>query len=305
MAKGFGLAALAAAAYASGPVWATEAYRQDLTWQVVLTWRFLIAAAVSWLLIAAVPRFRSQFRRVSRRSLIELLALGALFVANAASFYASLTLIPVALAVVLSHLSPAIIFMLSRRFGQGLRGYRAVGAVALATIGAMLSVGGVAGGANPVGVGLALFSTGVYAIWAMLVSRQGGERKDARVEGIEVFPATTIMFTGTAVVFLLLTTGLGGIPELLAVEMTTWSLLVGFALVASILALQAWYASAGLIGVARTAIVATVEPFVAMLLALWFLSQQVTSLQIAGAALVVAAAVMVHSMPTRAAPIVN
>jgi drug/metabolite transporter (DMT)-like permease len=296
--QGFALAFVAAGAYASGPIWAAYAYQYDVSWSVVLTWRFTVAAAICWAIVAVVPGFRSQLRALDRHSVATLLGLGSLFVANAGTFYASLTLVPVTLAVVLSHLSPVIIFVLSRRFGEGLYGYRALIALGLATVGSLVSVGGVAGGASHLGVFLALASTIIYSGWAMLAARQGGERSGKRVAGVTALPATTIMFTGTAIGFIVWEGVAGRIGDVLTVPVSIWPTLVGFALVASIIGLQAWYAAARRIGVARTSIVTTVEPFIAMVLASAFLAEIITPLQLLGALLVLSAAFVLRSGAT-------
>ncbi len=77
------MAALAGAAYGTGPLFAKGVYGAGLDWIALLAWRFLFATLVSWAWLLAQPRARAALSQLDRRTIGRLLFTGAFFVVNA------------------------------------------------------------------------------------------------------------------------------------------------------------------------------------------------------------------------------
>jgi drug/metabolite transporter (DMT)-like permease len=68
-------------------------------------------------------------------------------------------------------------------------------------------------------------------------------------------------------------------------------------LVASFLAIQAFYAGARRIGAAKAALISTVEPPIIVVLSFVFLGQTLAPIQLAGAALILIAVIVAQTSP--------
>ena len=87
-ALGIGLVVVAGASFASGSIFATLSYGEGLDWLTLLGWRFLIGAGLAWAWVALSPSRRASVRALSRRQLAVTLGLGAVYTANAGTYYA-------------------------------------------------------------------------------------------------------------------------------------------------------------------------------------------------------------------------
>src|SRR5262249_47355370 len=148
-------------------------------WLTLLFWRFLIAAAVSWVWLLAVPANRAALHRLSPQRIAVLCVLGIFFVLNSGTYYAALETVPASLAALIVYLYPALVAVLTLRFGHRLEGRRAWIALAVASAGVLLSVGGIPEGAAPPlsGLILTIASPIFYAVWIVAAARLGGERR--------------------------------------------------------------------------------------------------------------------------------
>ena len=149
-----------------------------MDWIGLLAWRFLFGAAVAWGWLLARRSDRAALRRISRSRLLVLLALGAMYVTNSGTYYASLETVPASLAAVIVYIYPALVAVLALRWGRRLPGRRPWIALAVATFGVLLAVGGVPEDAMPPisGIALAIASPIIYAVWIILSARLAGER---------------------------------------------------------------------------------------------------------------------------------
>ncbi|MCY7419445.1 MAG: DMT family transporter, partial [Chloroflexi bacterium] len=268
---GIGLVVASAAAFGSGPFFARVAYDAGMTALPLLTWRFVFAAVVAWLLLLATGSGRRSLRSIGRRRLIILLALGVLYVGNAGSFTAALASVPVSLVSIIAFLYPALVAVLSVRFVRRLEGRRAWVALAVSTLGIALAVGGIPAGADIPLAGLLLAFTCpiVYAIWIVLAARLGGERPDGDAgdialviapmdaesvpDGPDVIPSTALMTSATAVGAGLLTLVAGDSLAPTDVPADAWLALLCFGAF-SALAFRWFLAGTRRIGAARAAL---------------------------------------------------
>ena len=121
---GIGLVVVSAAGYGSGSILAAPIYSTGVDWLTLVSWRFLIGAVLGWLWVLASPQRRAAVRALGRRQLVVALGLGALFVGNAGTYYASLETVPAALAGVIVYTYPVMVAVLSLRFATRLPGRR-------------------------------------------------------------------------------------------------------------------------------------------------------------------------------------
>jgi drug/metabolite transporter (DMT)-like permease len=289
------LGLLSAFGFASGPIFAVLLYRQGFEWTPLLAWRFLIAAGVAWVVVAAVPAYRAEFRALASGQVRLLVGLGVIFVGAAATYYAALVYVPVSVAVLVVNLSPGIIAIFSIWLGFSLQGWRAWGALGIATLGAVLAVLGPTGAMDLRGVGLAMLSAVLYAFWAILAARSAGERKDSRVEGTSSGLAVAIMFTATALSLVVLVFAQGNTMSLPGLSWEGLAYLLGFALIGSILGIQASYASAARLGASRAGVFMTAEPIFTIFLAALLLGETMTPIQLLGGILVVSGILLIRT----------
>ncbi len=330
---GFTLVILSACGYGSGPLFAKPVYAAGLDWLTLLAWRFLFGVVLSWAWVLAWPANRAALRRISPRRTAALLALGALFVGNSAAHFASLETVPASLAALILYIYPALVAVISIRFGRRLEGRRAWVALAIATLGVSLSLGGIdPTNAPPVhGLVLIIASPVIYSIWIVLAARVGGERPgrpehpaqeppiephdappvleiEARsaagarevggqhaAEETEPAIAAAILMTSTAVLYWVAAMITGRPTDPARIPAQAWPALLGLGIFTTAIAIQAFYAGARRIGAAQAALVSTVEPIYTIALATLLFAERLTAIQALGGVLVIAAVVLAQT----------
>jgi drug/metabolite transporter (DMT)-like permease len=310
---GVGLVVLAALAFGSASVFSRLVYDTGMGWLSLVTWRFLIGAALAWLWVAASPRRRAAVGRLSGRQLAVTIALGALFTGNSGTYYAALETVPAALAGVLVYTYPVIVAVLSIRFATRLPGRRPWIALALAIVGMVLALGGIDVATAPPIAGLLLVvaSSVIYSIWIIASARLSGERRDRLGDDVgrpidstsDAAATTAIMITSSAVVFSVGSVVTGGSLDPRAVPSMAWPAVIAIGFLASFLAIQAFYAGARRVGAAEAALLSTVEPAIIVTLAWILLGQRLEPIQFVGAALIMVSVIVAQTSPRpRGAP---
>ncbi len=308
-ALGILLVLVSACGFGSGALFAKPVYAIGLDWLTLLYWRFLIAAAVSWAWLLLLPANRRALGRLSRRRVAVLLALGVLYVGNSGTYFAALETVTASLAALIVYVYPALVAVLALRFGRRLEGRRPWFALGLALLGVALALGGIDPGIMPPlsGLLLVIASPIIYAVWIVLSARLAGERRRPRdpappeameaVEETDPAPAAAIMMTATFTVYAVAAT-LGGRAVLPSeVPSEAWFGLIGVGLVATALAMQAFYAGTKRIGAAQAALVSTVEPIYTITLATILLGESLTPLQLLGGVFVIVAVILAETTP--------
>lgn len=307
-ALGVALVVVSACGFGSGALFAKPIYAAGVDWLVLLSWRFLLAALLSWAWLLAWPAHRAALRRVTRRQLALLVLLGLLYLGNSGTYFAGLETVPASLAALIVYIYPALVAVMSIRFARRLEGRRSWGALGLATLGVALAVGGIpAGSAPPIeGLLLVVASPVIYAVWIIIAARLGGERADATVppydsetspqaRQTEPAPAAAIMVSATAAAWwaTALAAGRPVLPSQVPDE--AWVPLVGVGFVATALAIQAFYAGARRIGAAQASLVSTVEPVYTIVLASLLFGEMLAPVQLVGGVLAIAGVVIAQT----------
>lgn len=315
-ATGIALVLVSAAAFGSGALFVQPLYDAGMEPLAVLFWRFFTAALFGWgFLLLSAPRRQSLFS-LSRRRVLVLLLLGALYVGNSYAFIASLQVVSISLASIIAYLYPAMVAVMATRFLRRLEGRRAWIALGISIVGIALTVGGIPAGELPPlwGLALAFANPVIYASWIILQARLAGDRPtggERVADGLEIppgdadvvvhrggpdpSPAAALMTTATAAVYALLLLGSGGSLSLTAVPGTVWPAVLGLGLVATAIAIQTFYAGVKRVGGARASLISTVEPVYTVALAMILFGESLTPMQILGGALVILAVILAET----------
>lgn len=248
-----------------------------------------------------------------------LLLLGTLYVANSYAWVASLQAVPITVAAITAYLYPAIVAVLATRYVRRLEGRRAWAALSLSLLGVALAIGGIPEGELPPlwAMALALANPLIYGTWIVLQSHIAGDRParapapgDDEVEPPIVIPpanaetvsdvpdpapAATLMTTATAVVFAVLVLVTGGSISPLDVPGDDWFAILGLGLIATAIAIQAFYAGTKRVGGARASLISTIEPVYTVVLALILFGERLAPLQWLSGALVIGAVILAET----------
>src|SRR4051794_12493510 len=311
---GIALVVISACGYGSGPLFAKPAYAAGIDWLTLLAWRFLFAAIVSWAWLLIWPAQRRALRNVSRRRILVLILLGIFFVGNSGTYFAGLEYVSASLSALIVYMYPALVAVMTIRFGRKLEGRRAWGALALATAGVVLAVGGIdpADTPQPIGLVLMISSPIIYAVWIVLAGRLAGERgahdrdeaalglappheSESTEEARDAAPTAAVMLTATAVAWWIWALAVGNPVLPSQIPADAWLPLVGVGIVSTAIALQTFYAGARRIGAAQASLVSTVEPIYTIVLASILLGERLTPIQLVGGALVIVGVLVAQS----------
>ena len=253
----------------------------------IAIWRVILAVPIMWTM-ALLTRRPLGKRLGNSLPVGKLLCIG--LIASAAilcAFYA-LERLPGSTYIVLLYSYPAMVALLSRLLGDEIHA-RTWLALALALLGVALTVPDLsaADGADMVGIGLALLNAFAIAIYYLLT-----RRALAGVENVSV--ASAVMMVGSLVALLALIPLRGlqfpGNPQ-------TLLLLLGIAILGTVTPVFAINQALLRVGAAQASLVSTVEPIMAMFVAMLVLGEAVLSQQWLGAALIVGSVVALQLRP--------
>ncbi|MEA2677906.1 MAG: hypothetical protein QOJ81_2047 [Chloroflexota bacterium] len=303
---GIVLVVVSACGFGSGPLFARPVYDHGVDWMTLITWRFIFAALLSWGWLLIWPSQRRALRSLSRGRVVTLLALGIFYMGNTGTYFAGLETVPASLSALIVYIYPSLVAVLSIRFAHRLHGRRAWFALALATTGVALAVGGI-DASHPVpihGLLLMISSPIIYAVWIILAARFSGERRrtaesptpappyDSETttsdsEMADSAPTAAVMLTATAIgwVIAAVATNRPWLPGQIPGDI--WWALFGVGLVSTALAMQTFYAGARRIGAAQASLVSTVEPIYTISLAALLLHEGLTAVQLIGGVMVI------------------
>jgi drug/metabolite transporter (DMT)-like permease len=279
--SGVGLCLLAGVAFAAQPVVVDRALGSGSA-DALLAWRYLLAGAVLTALV------RGGLTGLGLRTALSAFALGAVvFALDSGLFYRSIASIPVPLASLVHYAHMPLVVGGAVLVTRCRATRRQIVAVALVVAGVALVSGG-AKGVTASGVLLAFASALAYAAYMLLSARL--------LAGAEPLPAAALMLSGAGTSFMALsvatgsTLDVGGLAGIGAI--------LESAIIGSVVAVGAFYLGLSRIGPSRAPILLAVDVPVGIGLSALVLGEHLGRVQLAGAALVVLALVVLQ-LPAR------
>jgi drug/metabolite transporter (DMT)-like permease len=271
-----------AAAFGSMAIFGKLAYDEGATVGTLLATRFVLAAALFWLL--ALGRLRA----LRRRDVALALALGAVgYGAQAGGYFTALERLDASLLSLLVYTYPVIVTGAAVALGRESGSRRTVLALVLASSGLVLVLAGASAGAlDPVGTALALGTAIVYSAY-ILVSQGVAARVGPLALG-------ALVCTGAAGSLTLGAAAAGDLHPA-AVSAAGFGWLGGLAAVSTVAAIALFFAGLRYAGPTAASILSTLEPVVTVALAFVAFGESLGGAQLAGGALVLMAVLAVRN----------
>ncbi len=268
---------LSGTAFGAMPLFARAAYADGVTPSAALFVRFALAALC---MLALMAIRRTAFPRGRDLKILILLG-GIIYVGQSLTYYMALGHTSASIAALVVYVYPALVTAFAALFLKEPLTRLKLTAIGLSLIGCALTVGPLRG-ANLFGISLSLASAVMYATYVLIGTRLAG-RSGA-------VATTTVILSSTAVSY----------GALLAVSGPRWpqtgdgwAALVGLALVSTVVAVLAFLAGVRRVGAVAGSTISTVEPVIAVILAMVFLGESLNAIQLAGGALIVVAVLLI------------
>lgn len=279
--KGTVLVTVSAVAFAFMSIFAKYAYAANLNILNILSWRFLIAAVVMWLVVFA----RKMNPILEKKQLLALFGLGAMGYGLMSSFYfGAVKLIPASIASILLYTYPAIVTVLSSLIYKEKITRNRLVALIISSVGLIMVVGIAFDGLNITGVLCGLMAALVYSFYIIASNKY--------VKAIDPILCTTYISTSAAIVFIV-AAFLGGEIKF-GIETSGWMAIFGIAIISSVLAIITFFQGLRLVGPAKASIISTMEPVVTIIAAFLLFAEKMGAVQILGACLVILAVMLIQ-----------
>ena len=265
--------ALSGTAFGALAIFAKLAYADGADPLTVLAVRFVLAGVCLLVVVRigghALPR---------GRTLGALALLGGVgYATQSLSYFFALTVASASLVALLLYVYPAMVTLIAAAVLGDRLSPAKVGAVVLALVGTVFTIGQLGGG-RPLGIALGLLSAVAYAVYILV-----GSQVTPRVGAI---PATTVVVLAAATTLSVITIVRGPqFPQ----SATGWLAIGGLALVSTVLAITTFFAGLERVGPAEASTISTVEPVVTVGLAAVVLGETISPGQLVGGVLIVAA----------------
>jgi drug/metabolite transporter (DMT)-like permease len=272
---------LSAVAFGTLAIIAKLAYRAGLQPAQLLSLRFLVGG-VGMVVVALVAR-QNPFR-LPPRTVLALLAMGAIgYFGQSTTFFFALRSLPASFVELVLYSYPALVFLATWLvFRQRIPRVQ-LAALAGSFLGVVLLVGGVSFHGGP-GLLLAIASPLIFTVYILVGSRV--------MTGVPGIAAGSLSIIGTAFSWTVVALLTGNLRP--PVGAAQWALVAAIAVVPTMFAISAFLSALPRIGAARTALLSTVEPVVTVTLAFGLLGDRFGAPQIAGAAIILASAVLLQ-----------
>jgi drug/metabolite transporter (DMT)-like permease len=277
-----------AAGFGAMGVFGKLAYDEGVTVGTLLSTRFVLAAALFWLILVCARGGIRELRSLSRRDLLIAVALGAVgYGAQAGAYFAALDRIDASLLALLVYTYPVLVAVAAIAIGREPARRSTAVSLALASTGLVLVLAGAAAGAlDPLGTVLGLTAATVYTGYILI--------SDGVTERVGPLALSTLVCTGAGVSLTL--AGLAGgdlDPGAVTAEGYAW--LGALALVSTVGAVALFFAGLRRVGPTAASILSTLEPVVTVALAFAVFGESLGPAQLTGGALVLAAVLTVRA----------
>ncbi|RJF97689.1 DMT family transporter [Noviherbaspirillum saxi] len=270
---------LSAFGFGSMAIFANMAYAAGVTPSMLLTLRFAIAVA----LLLPVLLMRG-IKLPRARTMAGLAVMGTLYTAQSQSYFTALMHASSGLVGLLLYVYPVLVTALAVTFGSEKLDRRTFVLLIAAIAGMAIMLGGDLQG-QPLGIVLGLAAAAIYAVYILLGGRI--------MEGTDPLVGTLVIMSAAA-----MGNGMFALAEgaALPTSMTAW-LGIGAIAVASLIAVASFLVGIKYVGASQASIISTLEPVITLCLGVVLLAETVSSGQLIGGAMVLAAVVMLAMRP--------
>lgn len=276
------LVLLSAIGFSSIAIFAKLAYAAGISPTMLLALRFGLAvvllAPLVWLRGLRLPR---------GRSLAGFALMGALYTAQAQSYFTALMYASSGLVGLLLYVYPVLVTVLAVAFGWEKLDRRTLILLVVAITGMAITLGGNLQG-QPLGIMLGLLAAGVYAVYIVI-----GGRLTANTDPL----AATLVIMAAAALANGAFAVIGGTALPHTVE--AWLAIGAIALFSTVIAIAAFLIGIKYIGAAQASIISTLEPVITLCLGVAVLGESVSGGQLIGGTLVLGAVVMLALRPAQ------
>jgi drug/metabolite transporter (DMT)-like permease len=282
------------AAFGAMAIFGKLAYGDGATVGTLLSVRFVLAAALFWVLILAGGGAR-EVRALGARDAGIGLGLGACgYALQAGCYFAALERIDASLLSLLLYTFPAIVAVAAVALGRERMSGRRLAALALSSGGLVLVVAGAGTGAlDPLGAGLGLAAALMYSTYILVSERIAGRVRPQVLAALVCTGAAASLTAGSAL--------LGDLHPG-ALTAAGWGWLACLAVVSTVASISLFFAGLRRVGPTTASILATVEPLTTVLLAFLVFGETLGAVQLAGGALVLAAVLVLQARGPRLRP---
>jgi drug/metabolite transporter (DMT)-like permease len=291
---GSALCIASAVAFGGLAIFGKLAYDAGVGLLALLFVRFAIAAPVLW--VAALRR-PGAFAGVGRGTLAGAFALGAVgYAMQAGLYFAALARMDASVLSMVLYTYPAMVTAAAIGLGRETASRRRVGALLVSSGGLALVLLGAGGGSfDWIGAAMGLGAALTYTAYILASDRVGGR--------LEALPLSALITTGAAITFGVASIATGGLDTDFGGEGWLW--LVVLAIVSTVTPIVLFFAGLRRVGPSMAAILSTLEPATTVAFAFVVFGESLTGVQVAGAALVLGAVLVLHAWPAgpRAVPV--
>ncbi len=275
------LVLLAAVGFAFLPILTKLGYQHDIAPLALVTLRFVVATVALW---SVWPLWRKSARlnALTRKEIMILLAMGALYGFVALTGFLALDRVPAGTYSLVFYTYPALVALISLALGERLPAGSWV-AVGLALGGCMLVIGGRLVIGDLLGLTLLLLNASSYAIYLVIAG--------ALTRGISGLVTGIFTISGTALALVPLSL-ISGIE--LPGQSAGWLVVLGLGLVATAFPILTILSGIARLGASNAAILSTVEPIMTVILAAVILGEQIENLQYLGGGLILVSVILLQ-----------
>lgn len=271
---GFFLALFSALSFSTLGLFAKSLFGAGIAVEAVLSWRFIIAASVLWIMVLA-RRKRTQ-QRPAAAKIRQLIVLGFLgFAPQAGLFFLTVKILDPGITSLLLYLYPAFVFVIGALFRHEKARRVQVAALVLSLCGSVLTFWN-EGNYPLAGILLGVAVAAAYAIYLVWSERI--------LEGVDPIFATAVIIS-TAVVVYVGFAALRGTFVLLS-----WPRQVllagGVGIMATVVPIITLFMAMQRIGARDTSLISTIEPVCTNILSMLLLHEVMTGRRVAGGILI-------------------
>jgi drug/metabolite transporter (DMT)-like permease len=277
---------LSALGFGSMALFARIAYAAGASPTMVLALRFLLAIV----LLAPVIRIR-RIPLPRGRVLWGFALMGALYTAQSQSYFTALLHASSGLVGLLLYVYPVLVTVLALLLRWEVLDRRTFLLLLLATAGMVITLGGDLQG-QPLGIALALLAAAVYSVYILIGGRL--------TKGADPLAGTLVVLAAAAACNTVLAVA-GGAA--LPANATAWLAIGAIALFSTVMAVAAFLVGIKHIGAAHGSIISTLEPVITICLGVALLGESVTSTQLLGGAMVLAAVILLARRSAASPPV--